>query len=176
MAFLADASWATFKSLVQIPQHGDLHGGNVLVDPTNGAAWLIDFGRSGRAHWARDFAELEAAIRVEYGATASWEEWLELETALARQSSLDQPIELSAHVTRVARLTLDQIIEVRFAAARSLNSCPLTIDQPTRQYLGALVLTLANYFRLHRLLGDGQKKRRVELAVALLAERLRSGL
>ncbi len=44
--------------------HGDLHGGNILVDE-NGYAWLIDFYKTGWGPALRDFAQLEAAIRME---------------------------------------------------------------------------------------------------------------
>jgi hypothetical protein len=43
--------------------HGDLNGGNVLIDP-RGSTWLIDFLRTGRGHILRDFAQLDTTVRI----------------------------------------------------------------------------------------------------------------
>lgn len=43
--------------------HGDLHGGNLLIDQ-NDTAWVIDFERSGEGHILQDFVELEADIII----------------------------------------------------------------------------------------------------------------
>jgi CheY-like chemotaxis protein len=43
--------------------HGDLNASNVLVDP-RGSTWLIDFLRTNRGHILRDFAQLDATVRI----------------------------------------------------------------------------------------------------------------
>jgi CheY-like chemotaxis protein len=43
--------------------HGDLNGGNVLVDP-RGSTWLIDFLRTSRGHILRDLAQFDATARI----------------------------------------------------------------------------------------------------------------
>ena len=40
--------------------HGDLHGGNLFVDPKSEEVWLIDFARTGRRASVFDLATLEA--------------------------------------------------------------------------------------------------------------------
>ncbi|HEY3397852.1 MAG TPA: phosphotransferase [Armatimonadota bacterium] len=47
----------------QCPCHGDLHVANVFVLPDNSPR-LIDFGRTGMGHVFRDFAAIEASIRL----------------------------------------------------------------------------------------------------------------
>ena len=43
--------------------HGDLHGGNLLVDQHD-TAWVIDFERSGEGHILQDFVELETDMII----------------------------------------------------------------------------------------------------------------
>ncbi|MEO1369269.1 MAG: phosphotransferase, partial [Acidobacteriota bacterium] len=63
--------------------HGDLNGDNVVVDD-GGATWLIDFQRTGPGHILRDFAQLDAALRLRLllPGEATLEERLALEEAL----------------------------------------------------------------------------------------------
>lgn len=71
--------------------HGDLNRGNVLVDP-QGSTWLIDFLRTSRGHILRDFAQLDATVRIlllgEEEATLP--ERLALEEALLRIDRFSQ--------------------------------------------------------------------------------------
>ncbi len=52
------------RSTYQCITHGDLNGGNIIVDPSK-HAWLIDFASTGKGHILRDVIELETVIKFE---------------------------------------------------------------------------------------------------------------
>lgn len=60
---LAIADRRLVRSTYVCITHGDLNGGNVLVDP-HGSTWLIDFLRTNRGHILRDFAQLDGTVRI----------------------------------------------------------------------------------------------------------------
>ncbi|MCJ7560267.1 phosphotransferase [Candidatus Bathyarchaeota archaeon] len=74
-----DSAIATLETQRCI-QHGDLHGGNIIVD--NGSAWLIDFAHTGWSHIFRDIAQLEVSIKMDLVDTNDLWGLLELEKSL----------------------------------------------------------------------------------------------
>ncbi|WP_445372105.1 aminoglycoside phosphotransferase family protein [Methylomonas sp. HW2-6] len=46
--------------------HGDMHGGNILVQPRNRAIVFIDFQNTGYHHIFKDFISLESSIRIDW--------------------------------------------------------------------------------------------------------------
>lgn len=69
--------------------HGDLHGGNVLVDDEN-RVWLIDFYKTGWGPALRDFAQMEAAVRLELVETDNMTALVEFEQACTHPRRLDE--------------------------------------------------------------------------------------
>lgn len=82
--FLAELPMDQVESLrVQVrscPQHGDLHGGNVLVNP-DGVPVLIDFGRTGIATASLDAVTLEFSILFHPDAEGLRGQWPTVEQA-----------------------------------------------------------------------------------------------
>jgi len=72
--------------------HGDLHGRNILVDD-EGRSWLIDFYKTGWGPALRDFAQLEAAIRLELIETENLFALSQFEEACLKVRRFDQDIE-----------------------------------------------------------------------------------
>ncbi len=173
MHLLRTPGWADQPVLRTVPQHGDLHGGNVMVDPQSGAAWLIDFGRSGRAHWARDFTQLEAAIRYLYQPIGSDADRLQCDLHLTQRASLAEPPD-GADFRFEPRQVLHLVGAIRGRAAEV--AAHLDPAEANREYLIALFATTMNYFRLHRLVGRRDDMRRLRITAGLIAERLASGV
>jgi CheY-like chemotaxis protein len=71
--------------------HGDLHAGNILVDDEH-RVWLIDFFKTGWGPGLRDFAQLEAAVRVAMVATDHLAALAEFEMACMQPLRLDEPV------------------------------------------------------------------------------------
>jgi CheY-like chemotaxis protein len=171
--FLRTDGWADLPVLRTVPQHGDLHGGNVMVDPQTGAAWLIDFGRSGVAHWARDFTQLEAAIRFLYQPIGSDDDRLQCDLHLTQRASLAEPPDGTGFRFE-SRQLLQLVGAIRGRAAAA--TAHLDPAEANREYLIALFATTMNYFRLHKLVGRRDDMRRLRITAGLLAERLDSGV
>jgi hypothetical protein len=60
--------WANRNNPVEWQEcvmHGDLHGGNIFLDPRSAETWLIDFARTGKRTSAFDLATLEAHIKFQ---------------------------------------------------------------------------------------------------------------
>jgi hypothetical protein len=155
--------------------HGDLHGGNVLVDtrrPETGEAWLIDFARSGRGHWATDLALLEAAVKFQYLDATDLRRLFEFEDALARTAELGplalEDWEEDSELSKAAR-----IVGAIRSFAGSLGH-PHTAAQALQEYQIVLYCYTLNYLRFHSLLKARWRKRQVQVAAAVLHERLRA--
>lgn len=71
--------------------HGDLHGGNILIDDER-RVWLIDFYKTGWGPAFRDFAQMEAAVRLEMVETIHMPALAEFELACMAPMRLDEPI------------------------------------------------------------------------------------
>lgn len=150
--------------------HGDLHGGNILVDPDSGDAWLIDFFRAGLGHWVRDFVALEACIRFQLlpahdvGALFPFEEALSRPTVLTQGPSYLDP-------ARPELMKAAQVIGELRAIAGNLSEG----EDPGRAmedyYIGLFYETV-NYVRLHKLIRQPARKHQVLLSAALLFERV----
>jgi hypothetical protein len=150
--------------------HGDMHPGNVLVEHDAAACWLIDFGRAGWGHWARDFAELEASLRFQHLRTPEPLRGFEIESAFVNQSSLRESADLDPEDESEHRL-IRIVATIRESAAVAAETV-LAPEDAIFQYQVALYATTINYFRLHRLLKDKRRKQQIQLAAALLRERL----
>jgi hypothetical protein len=61
-------------------QHGDLHGGNVLLG-SGGQPTFIDFSNTGRGHVFNDFVTFESNIRLRFPGTKPFAEYVREETA-----------------------------------------------------------------------------------------------
>src|SRR3546814_11062486 len=67
--------------------HGDLNSDNVVVGPNGAPVQLIDFPRTGRGHVYQDLVSLEASVRINYPAAASYDDILKTERLIARGES-----------------------------------------------------------------------------------------
>ncbi len=78
-------------------RHGDMHGGNVLVDPQRGSAWYIDYEHFAVDHYAlADHVEMEAhilfnAVKI----TRNVIFWARLTRALISGPDLELPADLT---------------------------------------------------------------------------------
>jgi CheY-like chemotaxis protein len=105
--------------------HGDLNRGNVLVDP-QGSTWLIDFLRTSRGHILRDFAQLDATVRILLlgEEEATLQERLAFEEALLRLdrfSQLDRPAEQPGDNPALAK-AFSTCLHIRRLAAKKVGS------------------------------------------------------
>ena len=83
-ALLAGGDMRPFTSCIL---HGDLNSDNVVLDRGGTLAALVDFQRTGYGHVFQDLASLEASVRINYPAQASFGDILEIERLIA----LDDP-------------------------------------------------------------------------------------
>ena len=114
--------------------HGDLHGGNIMVD-SRSYAWLIDYGEVEDAHVFKDPAKLEASIAYQYttmpmppeallGASpleVRW--WLSVPLEVA-EATIDQASRLDA----VGGLSMEQMPSVLRAACADAGECGKRVD------------------------------------------------
>ncbi len=154
--------------------HGDLHADNLLVTTDGAACWLIDFGWSGRGHWARDFAVLETSIRFQLLSNADLAELYEFESLMASVSTLGTADDLS--VIRDASTQKAGIAIQRLRAAAAAVIAPYPTDRALAEYSVALVFASAKYLEFHRLLDTKWRKRHVMIAAGVLVERLEQDL
>jgi CheY-like chemotaxis protein len=151
--------------------HGDLNPENVLVD-TKGSTWLIDFRRTGRGHCLRDFAELDACLRILLLAPeeATLDDRLRLEQELLRAkrwSDLDKlsPPAWPENPALVKAFVL--AAHLRRLAHRQVSANPS--DDIGEYYVASLYMTL-NLIRFWDL--DVTLREHALLSAALLAESL----
>ena len=152
------------------PSHGDMHGGNILVDGPHGEPWLIDFAAAGEAHWARDFAALECCVKFQYTDAAHDLGGLyELESVLADSESLSEGVG-----SRVSLQRADLAKALRAASDIRQVMAGLVGDAMServmyREYHAALLYQSLNYLRFHSLLKKQKARKHHVLAAAALA-------
>jgi CheY-like chemotaxis protein len=152
--------------------HGDLNRGNVLVDP-QGSTWLIDFLRTGRGHILRDFAQLDATVRILLVGDdeATLTERLALEEALLgidRFSQLDRPAEPPGGNPALAK-AFATCLHIRRLAARKVGS--RQHDDMSEYHIAAMFFAL-NLIRFWDL--PTVQREHALLSAALHAEHLQS--
>jgi CheY-like chemotaxis protein len=150
--------------------HGDLHGENIRVTLNSGDSWLIDFGRSGNGHWARDFVELETAMKFQLMQSADLPSLFEFEDILASADSLTAILPFNHDDRPDLQKAFRAIIHLRSLASKV--SPKLTSEEAFSSYLMALFFQTINYIRLSRLIKGGQRKNHVLVSAALILERL----
>ena len=130
--------------------HGDLHGGNLLVDAEH--AWAIDFERTGWGHSLRDFVELEVDLVTRLMALPSGggpAQFVRLAVALASNLEpsgplLRQVVEAEAPAPgggAGAAGDMAKVIKVVLALRRIMNEIAKPNDP--REYLWGLLLDTA---------------------------------
>jgi CheY-like chemotaxis protein len=151
--------------------HGDLHTGNILVDTGSHEPWLIDFGRAGVGHWARDLVALEASVKFQHIPSKDLSALFELEAALVKPDDFAE--EISYHRDDQPELCKAAAIvkELRRIAGQ-------IYQRPDRRtamvdYYSALFYQTINYIRLHKLIKSPVRKNQVLLSAALLFEKLK---
>jgi CheY-like chemotaxis protein len=152
--------------------HGDMHTGNILVDNALEKPWLIDFGRAGHGHWARDFVALEASIKFQIVPPKDLGALFEFEAALVKQDDLVEMPEYHREDQAELCKAAEVIGELRRIAG--------TIDDRSDRrasmidYYAALFYQTINYVRLHSLIKSPIRKNQVLMSAALLCEKLNS--
>jgi CheY-like chemotaxis protein len=153
------------------PTHGDLHGGNILVDSVQGGAWLIDFGASGEGHWARDFAMLECYVRYILLGTGDLPSLYMFEHALANTGSLDIQPTFHGILDSDLRRAGTIIASIRQYAASASEL--LSAEAAFADYHVALIMTSLRYMQLHRLLNRKWRKHQVMMCAGVFLNSLR---
>lgn len=128
--------------------HGDLNGGNILID-TQGSTWLIDFASTGKAHILRDAAELETVIKFQLLESSDLKARAELETALLGMERFRDATRLvyvapNGHFQKA----FQTILAVREQAADLVRP-----DDDVRDYyisLMYLALNMLRFYQLHK--------------------------
>jgi CheY-like chemotaxis protein len=151
--------------------HGDLNANNILVDQS-GSTWLIDFLRTGPGHILRDFAQLDATVRLLLLAPeeATLEERLEMEEALL---GIDRFSEVPSLQTRLptsnkaVAKTFATSVHLRMLAAEQVGRNPK--DDLGEYYVASLyfAMSMIRYWDLPTV-----QREHALLTAALLAEQL----
>jgi len=145
--------------------HGDLNGGNVLVDE-GGNLWLIDFERTCRSHIVKDHAELEVAVKYDLLEGASIQELAELEKELVFAPSLTAPIRL-----RGASENIQKALRV-VRTIRSQAEVALAPSADPKEYFIALLYYTLNCLRFSNRDISTDKKKVLLYATNMILERL----
>lgn len=157
---------------LECPTHGDLHSGNVFVDREQKYAWLIDFGRSGQGHWARDFVELETCLKFQHLPTFDLPSFMALEHALLGPDRLSDEIVFGmADGTDTVKVA-SGVGAVRGCAHRLLGND--TSHLRMLDYYWALFFQTINYLRMYKLINSPLRKNRVLLSAAMIYEKIAS--
>lgn len=149
--------------------HGDLNGGNVLIDQSNNL-WLIDFERTCRSHIVKDYSELEVALKYQLLEDLSLQEIAELEEELAAAPSLTAHLRLpgaAEGVQKALRVVRTIRHQAEVALAPSAN--------PTEYFVALLYYTL-NCLRFPNDEISVEKKGVVLYAASLMLQRIESQL
>ncbi|HEX5375212.1 MAG TPA: phosphotransferase, partial [Solirubrobacterales bacterium] len=151
--------------------HGDLHSQNLLVTQDDGQCWLVDFGRSGSGHWARDFAILESSIRFQMLLNNDLNDLFEFESVMAAPEELGGTAELSG-IRDPSTLKAAEVIQaLRRTAAGMVDPYPR--DRAFAEYLVALVFASTKLLEFHQLLDRKWRKHHVLIACGVMLDRLR---
>ena len=145
--------------------HGDLHGGNILVDE-NGYPWLIDFFRTGPGHVFRDFVELEADIKFNCLETSDIEALYEFENSLSSSKKFDDSCKFE-NKKRIGELTKAfNLIRTLRGFAQSVAGSSNDIRE---YYIGILYHTI-NMIRYADI--TKERKRHALLSASIISQRL----
>ena len=145
--------------------HGDLNGGNVLIDQ-GGNLWLIDFERTSRGHIVMDHAELEIVVKYSLLEGASMLELAELERHLTNGPNLFSPTRLR-DASESIRKALQVIVSIRSQAEAAL--APLA--DPIEYFIALLYFTL-NCLRFSNREISADKKKVLLYSASILLERI----
>lgn len=172
---------SSFRSRWEALTHGDLHSGNIFVDE-HCETYVLDYERSGPGYILRDFAELEADIRLRLAPIAP--EHLRLSYAmdvalLAPHKGNVKPESLPWHeirgldssVIRESQKAFDAICVLR-QLARELTG---ELDEMKQYYWALLMETLISLLRKYSDVDASARnaaRTRALLSAALIAERL----
>jgi len=150
--------------------HGDLHGGNLMLDEHN-FAWVIDYEDAGYGHVLRDYAELAQNIITRlYPVYPVSDDCLRglylLGTALAAPSQPYQRLSLTREIVNQPALA---------RAGKVLHAIQRVADQQTgyqdsREFLWAILLDIAKVYAA--LVKDRKRQRRLLLLGGILCYRL----
>ncbi|HYL73930.1 MAG TPA: phosphotransferase [Bryobacteraceae bacterium] len=154
--------------------HGDLHPNNIFVDQRTRVSWLIDFGRTGIGHWARDFVCLEASLVIRHTPSHPIPRVFEFLDAWLRLSRLDEPIRFNDAAYPEMVKAGDCVSHLRSLASGTMADSGLGINELLLDYCTALFFQLLNYTRLHKLIRDTNRKNYVLIALCLLSERIKA--
>ncbi len=151
--------------------HGDLNGGNILIDPDR-KTWLIDFFRTGHGHVLRDHAFLDVYTRCAIlgPGEATLDERLQLEQALLQLRRTDAkgvPVGQLQSDNPSLQQAFETSLHLRSIAAKHGHH-RTSIDMP--DYDVASMFYATNMIRFYHM-ATVQKEHGV-LAAGLLAERL----
>ncbi len=171
IAAYCDMKMRMTRTTWQCRTHGDLHGGNVLVDDSTCDTWLIDFGRTGVGHWARDFAALEAAIRFQHAPANDLVSLFEFEDAVMSIERLGEKVPFHRADQPELTKAAEAVSIIRGLAA---EMCDVDDDKATAiDYFGSLFYHTINYMRFHALIKNPIRRSHVLLSAALVYESLR---
>ena len=165
---------ATVMPVCRSITHGDLHAGNILMNPA-GDCWLIDFYRTEQSHILRDFVELETDIKFRLLEHLPPQEFCQLEQVLVNlerpQQQLTLPPELTAGTQKAAQV----IAGLRTEAWSQLEATQRDPRLIQREYLTSLLLGTLNILRLRHFKQDPGLQPRREwalLSAAMMCQRL----
>lgn len=150
--------------------HGDMHSQNLLVTEGDGQCWLVDFGRSGIGHWARDFAILETSIRFQMLINGDLGELFEFESLMASPAHLGEEVDLSGISDASTRKAAEVIQVLRRTASEVI--APYPSDRAFAEYLVALVFASTKLLEFHQLLNRRWRKHHVLIACGVMLQRL----
>lgn len=128
------------------PCHGDMHVGNVYVLPDSSPR-LIDFGRTDLSHVFRDFAVIEASIRMTCVGTPEIALIRKAEDILGRVRSLGDAIDYEELGDKEEAVPLREALHVTNVIRRAALDAYVAEPgkDPMREYLFALVMHLLRY-------------------------------
>lgn len=152
--------------------HGDLNGGNILIDPER-KTWLIDFLRTGPGHVLRDHAFLDVYTRCALlgAGEATLDERLVLENALLQLRGVDATGVPMGRLGSENTALLKAFDTSRYLRALAAKHGRHRIATEMADYDLAMMFYAMNMIRFYHL--STVQKEHGLLAAGLLAERLR---
>jgi hypothetical protein len=163
--FQKNNHWIT--SIYTCFTHGDLHGGNVLLDAAS-QIWLIDFYRTGEGHILRDIIELETDIKFNLLDAADLSELFKFEAALLAAQYMGDVLSPPDFRDRPELKKAFKVV----SGLRDITQRLLGAEVEMKEYYWGLFLLTLNVIRLKSI--ERLKKRHALLAASLLAHRLQS--
>ena len=144
---IKDRDWS--RSTYKCVTHGDLNGGNILVDPS-GETWLIDFANTGKNHILRDVIQLETVVKFQLLSSRD----------LSARAKLDLALNSMERFSQLDGLTYsppDEEFEKAFKAVRHLRTIARNLVHPSDDfidyYTGLLYMTLniLRFYGVHKI-------------------------